>query len=695
MRTRFLTVALALALAGCASNSSSNSSPKPQPSQATTAADDSRMEWWRDARFGMFIHWGLYSIPAGKWGDHDDYAEWIRQEGKIPVSEYEKLLPRFNPVKFDADKIAAAAADAGCKYIVITTKHHDGFCLFDSKYTDWDVMSTPFHRDIMKELSAATRRHGLTQCWYHSIMDWHHPDYLPRRDWEEKDRPAAGADFDRYNQYLKNQVTELLTNYGPIGVMWFDGEWENTWTPERGEDLYALCRRVQPSVIVNNRVGKARDGMAGLTKAGEHAVGDFGTPEQEIPATGLPGVDWETCMTMNDHWGYNAVDKNFKSTEDLVRKLCDIASKGGNFLLNVGPTSEGEIPPESLQRLHEIGLWMRVNGEAIYGTQASPLADLDFGRCTMKSSARGERTTLYLHVFDWPPDEQLRLEGLGNQPLRACLLADRSRTLTATRDGSAVRISLPGSRPDAICSVVALEIAGKPIVYPTPQPTAAADTFVNSTKVTFAAPPSGTTIRYTTDGHDPSAADAVFDRPFLRVDKTTTVKARLFKDGQAVSGMGMHSFDKVDAAPAANVTPADKGLTRTIFKGDWDKLPDFGTMQAESTSVVTEIAPPDKAKKEEHIGYRFTGYLQIPADDVYQFVLNSDDGARLSIDGKVVVDHDGTHGATDKTGTAPLAKGWHAITVDWFNKTGNVALSLKMAAAGDKPKEIPAESFAH
>jgi alpha-L-fucosidase len=405
------------ALAACNSMQNPGSSnPKPATAAATRPADP-RLDWWRDARFGMFIHWGLYSIPAGKWGDETNHAEWIRTTAKIPLPEYEKLVPQFNPVEFNADQWVAMAKDAGCKYVVITTKHHDGFCLFDSKWTDFDVMSTPFHRDIMREMADACRRQGVHQCWYHSIMDWHHPDYLPRRDWE-KDRPTEGAVFDRYNQYLKNQVAELLTNYGPIGVMWFDGEWEDTWTPERGEDLYAWCRKLQPGVIVNNRVGKSRDGTAGLTKSGTRAAGDFGTPEQEIPATGLPGVDWETCMTMNDHWGYNASDKNFKSTEDLVRKLCDIASKGGNFLLNVGPTAQGEIPPESVERMREIGRWMKVNGEAIYGTSASPLADLDFGRCTAK--ADGRTTTLYLHVFDWPKDGALRIDGFGSPRARTC-----------------------------------------------------------------------------------------------------------------------------------------------------------------------------------------------------------------------------------------------------------------------------------
>ncbi len=252
----------------------------------TPGEHDARMQWWREARFGMFIHWGLYSIPAGEWKGRTDHAEWIRTTAQIPLAEYEGFVSQFNPVKFNADEWVRTAKAAGVKYIVITSKHHDGFCLFDSKYTDFDVASTPFHRDILKELADACHRQDIKICFYHSIMDWHHPDYLPRRDWE-KDRTTEGADFNRYVTYMKNELRELLTNYGDIGVLWFDGEWENTWNQDYGRDLYAYVRSLQPKIIVNNRVGAARNGMQGLTKEGEFG-GDFGTPEQEVPATGIP-----------------------------------------------------------------------------------------------------------------------------------------------------------------------------------------------------------------------------------------------------------------------------------------------------------------------------------------------------------------------------------------------------------------------
>src|ERR1051326_2726591 len=317
----------------------------PPPDRLSALPPDSRLQWWRDARFGMFLHWGLYSILAGEWGGRDDYAEWIRNNAHIPLAEYDKLVARFNPVKFDAGAWAGMAKDAGMKYVTITTKHHDGFCLFDSKLTDFCVRATPFRRDIMKEMADASRRQGLHQCWYHSIMDWHHPDYLPRRDWEAETRPVGNARFARYVEHLHGQVAELLTGYGDIGVMWFDGQWEGTWTHELGRALYARCRALQPDVIVNNRV----EGWSPVRIT--DPLGDFRTPEQEVPATGWPGVDWESCITMNRNWGYNAKDRDFKPVPKLIGLLVETASKGGNLLLNVGPRGDGTFPEESVERL--------------------------------------------------------------------------------------------------------------------------------------------------------------------------------------------------------------------------------------------------------------------------------------------------------------------------------------------------------
>lgn len=414
------------------------------------AADD-RMTWWRDARFGMFVHWGLYSVLAGEWGGRTDYAEWIRNNAKIPVDEYEKLLPRFNPTEFDADRLAALAAGAGAKYLVITTKHHDGFCLFDSRQTDWSVVRTPYKRDIMRMVADACRRHGVKPCWYHSIMDWHHPDYLPRRDWERGTRPVGTADFSRYVNYLHAQVQELLTHYGDIGVLWFDGEWENTWTRELGLALEEKCRALAPNLIVNSRVAPKQ--ASGLNaKLARVEVGDFSTPEQEIPDRGIPGVDWESCVTMNGNWGYNRADHNFKSLPTLVSMLIETASKGGNLLLNVGPTGEGLVPPESVERLNGIGDWMRVHAEAIRGTEASPFTGGSF-RATRKGKM------LYAFIPEWPASRELLLPGVRSKVARAFMLGADSRRALATRDTDAgTVVSLPERASDAVCSVLACEL---------------------------------------------------------------------------------------------------------------------------------------------------------------------------------------------------------------------------------------------
>ena len=420
---------------------------------------EERMAWWRQGRFGMFVHWGLYSVPAGTYKGRrvDGIGEWIMHRGQIPVEEYEKFAGGFNPIGFDADEWVRIAKKAGMTYIVITSKHHDGFCLWDSQVTDWDIMdATPFKRDILAELAKACKKHKVKLCFYHSIMDWHHPDAQRPFYPNYNDTSRSNPNFDRYvDTYLKPQIAELLTNYGPIGVLWFDGEWIKDWTEPKGKDMYSYVRSLQPAIIINNRVGKGRKGMEGLSKSDDYA-GDFGTPEQQIPASGLPSVDWETCMTMNDTWGYKSYDDNWKSSEDLIRKLADIASKGGNFLLNVGPTPEGLIPRASVQRLRDMGEWMAVNSESIYGTMASPIGRPDWGRCT----AKGQK--LYLHVFDWPTDGTLAVPLARADVKEVYLLADKKKTIMPVVGGAEeITISLPDKAPDEIDSVIVVVMNAK------------------------------------------------------------------------------------------------------------------------------------------------------------------------------------------------------------------------------------------
>jgi alpha-L-fucosidase len=421
----------------------------------SAAQKDARMAWWRDARFGMFIHWGLYAVPAGVWkGERvKGLGEWIMNEAQIPRDEYAQLARRFNPTQFNADEWVRIAKVAGMKYIIITSKHHDGFANFDSKVSSYDIVdATPYHRDAIKALASAAHRAGLRFGVYYSIMDWHHPDAQGPNYPTYNSRTATNPNFSRYVEtYMKPQLRELITQYPEIDVLWFDGEWIPDWSDEQGKSLYAWLRGMRPSLIINNRVGHSRQGMAGMS-ANKDAPGDFGTPEQRVPPEGLPGVDWETCMTLNDTWGFQSFDDDWKDTRTLVRLLIDAASKGGNFLLNVGPTAQGVIPSQSVSRLHEMGDWMRANGEAVYGTTASPYGLPAWGRYTAKASAG----RVYAHVFDWPKDRRLPLTGVKEKPRAVYLLSDR-KPLVVEQAADGWTVQLPVVRPSAISSVLVLE----------------------------------------------------------------------------------------------------------------------------------------------------------------------------------------------------------------------------------------------
>jgi alpha-L-fucosidase len=637
-----------------------------------TDAYNTRMQWWSNARFGMFIHWGLYAVPAGEWNGKTGYGEWIRNSAEIPLDVYDRFRDKFNPVNFNADLWVRMAKDAGMKYIVITSKHHDGFCMFDTKQTEFCIRNTPFGRDPMKDLADACRKEGIRLCFYYSIMDWHHPDYLPRRDWE-KDRPTADADFNRYIEYMKEELRELIENYGDIGVIWFDGQWESTWNERYGRELYDYCRAMRPGIIINNRVSAGKIVLEGLPETVLRG-GDYGTPEQEIPATGLPGVNWETCMTMNDHWGYNKADKNFKSTEDILHMLADIASKGGNYLLNVGPTALGEFPPESVDRLREIGDWMKVNGQSIYGTQASPFKSLEWGRCTRKELPDGTR--LYLHVFNWPTNGKLVVPGCLNEPAGAFLLADTAVPLAVTRSDDALVIRVPAKAPDRINSVVVLDLKGKADLTSPPEFSFAFDIFTDSLAVSLSSDRAKVSICYTLDGTTPTIKSVSYSKPVM-LKRTTIIKARCFRDGSPVSGTSSKEFRKISPLKATELKNPVPGMKYRYFEGTWDSLPDMNSLKAKKEGIIDK---PDlgSRKQDEYMGFEYKGYILVPLDDVYGFSLSSDDGSKLFIDGKLVVDNDGLHAAQEKSGSVALAQGYHAIRVEYFNKTGDLNLDISI-----------------
>ena len=424
----------------------------PTPESKVPLTKEENMEWWQDARFGLFIHWGLYAIPAGEWKGEKipGISEWIMLRGRIPVSDYESFAEDFNPVKFDADEWVRMAKEAGMKYIVITSKHHDGFAMFHSKTNPYNITdATPFDRDPLKELADACKKYGIKLGFYHSqAQDWNHPGGTYRGI--EKGEPHWDSTMVRIplDQYIDEkaypQVEEILTNYGDISIIWWDTP--IGMTEEAAEKLHTLLD-LQPGIIENNRLYGPWNG-------------DFSTPEQHIPPTGLDYA-WEVCMTMNTSWGYKSYDDNWKSSKTLVQYLTDIVSKGGNFLLNVGPTAEGLFPEPSVVRLKEIGKWMNINNESIYGTTASPFFKLLWGRCTKK--VEGDKSILYLHVFDWPENGKIKVPGLINNVKEVICLIDKNN-VKFNREGDNIILDVSEIDPDPYNTVLKMTIDGKPEV---------------------------------------------------------------------------------------------------------------------------------------------------------------------------------------------------------------------------------------
>ena len=416
----------------------------------------------------MFVHWGLYSGLAGTW---DGKAvgtrggmEWIQNYVKADTDTYAaKAIPLFQPAPGFATAWARLAKEAGCRYLVFTTKHHEGFALHDSKVSEFDAGSV-LRRDLVKEIVDACRAEGLRVGFYHSVIDWHHDQYEYERSKQlphplkGKPYPNGARDHAKYLDYLFGEVGELMSNYGPVDVLWWDYSAQDfqgqaAW---RAFDLMNLVRSKQPGIIMNNRLFRSPEagwksmGTDGYAATLDPKYGDFVTPEQHIPATGMPGVDWETCMTMNTTWGYSDHDHAWKKPAELIRNLCDIASKGGNYLLNIGPKGDGSIPEPSVQALQEMGAWMKANGEAIYGTQASPFAALPFdGRCTRKAAVGGAET-LYFIAFQPLEKGLLKLPTLGKgvKSVRrlgaggAKLLADGAVQLEGPQDPSATVVAV-------------------------------------------------------------------------------------------------------------------------------------------------------------------------------------------------------------------------------------------------------------
>lgn len=421
------------------------------PLAAQNPTAEERLKWWTDARFGMFIHWGIYSVPAGQWNGApvNGLGEWIMFRGRIPVRDYEKLASQFNPVKFNADEWVAIAKNAGMKYITITSKHHDGFAMYGSKTSKYNIVdATPYHHDAIKDLAAACQRAGLKLCFYYSqTQDWHEPDGIGN-NWDFPD--DAKKNFQSYyDQKVIPQVRELLTNYGPIGLIWFDTP--RNITKQQSKQLADLVHELQPNCLVSGRVG---NNMGDYDSAGDNQI-----------SVGTVKRPWETPVTMNDTWGFRKDDDRWKSPTVLIQQLATASSRGGNYLLNVGPTSEGVIPPPSVERLAEVGKWTKANGESIYATSASPFPyTLPWGVITSKPGR------IYLHVFS-APGKELTVFGLQSKVQRAYLLSNHvalkvAQSPESEREYPWLRVGLPTQAPDPSDSVIVLEIAGNAEVDP-------------------------------------------------------------------------------------------------------------------------------------------------------------------------------------------------------------------------------------
>lgn len=443
IRAGFLVICLVAGI--CVSGALPGWSQQPDDAYVPSTDNLAAREWFRDAGFGLFVHWGVYSILAD--------GEWAMQIQQIPAASYERLPQLFNPTEFDAEEWVGLVKEAGMKYITITAKHHDGFAMYGSAVSGYDIVDrTPYGRDVLKELADECRRQGIKLFFYYSQLDWHHPDYYPRgRTGRSAGRPDSG-DWERYLDFMDTQLEELLTGYGEVAGIWFDGYWDKPDADWRLQRTYDLIHRLQPQALVGSN-------HHGATLPGE----DFQMFEKDLPGQNTAGfsadaeisqLPLETCETISGSWGFNLLDRNLKGADQLIRLLVQAAGSDANLLLNVGPMANGEIPEEQAARLRQVGEWLEVYGGSIYGTRGGPISPRPWGVTTRNGSL------VYVHVLDWP-DPTLALPPLPFDVVGARTLVD-DRPVRFRQKDEGVLLYLPTRSADEVDEVVVLEI-GPPL----------------------------------------------------------------------------------------------------------------------------------------------------------------------------------------------------------------------------------------
>ena len=440
----FCLIIVAISLLAVAPRSSTAQSETQQQYRPAPENLEAR-RWFQDAKFGLFVHWGVYSVL----GD----GEWVMNNKKFPISEYEKLPSQFNPTEFNPAEWVAMAKAAGMKYITITSKHHDGFAMFGSKISDWNIVDrTPYKKDVLKMLADECQKQGIKLFFYYSQLDWHHPDYFPRGRTGLTAGRAESGEWFKYIDYMDGQLKELLTNYGPIGGVWFDGMWDRPKADWRFEQTYKLIHSLQPAALVgSNHHLKPFPGE------------DFQMFEKDLPGqktssfnaeSEVGDLPLETCETINGAWGYNADDKRFKSAKDLIHYLVKAAGYNANFLLNVGPTPSGKIQPEFVDRLKQVGAWLEKNGETIYGTRGGPLTPRPWGVTTRKGNK------VYLHILNWQ-DPVLAMPKMPRKVKSATFFKDGGKVEYLEHDKYGFFIRNPQGFADEYDTIVVLELAEK------------------------------------------------------------------------------------------------------------------------------------------------------------------------------------------------------------------------------------------